>query len=138
MHDGVTGQSFPSDLDQRHTVNVYGGYRVRPSVNLSLRWSYGSGFPIPGYLQQGGGLYYLSGSRNQLRFNPYSRTDLRVNKAWTHEKWKLTFYGEVINLTNRANYMFESFDGWGGTGRVWLTLDKMFPVLPSAGVVFEK
>jgi len=138
MHDSVTGQSFPSDLDQRHTVNVYGGYRVRPSVNLSLRWSYGSGFPIPGYLQQSGGLYYLSSSRNLLRFNPYSRTDLRVNKAWTHEKWKLTFYGEAINLTNRANYMFESFDGWGSNGRVWLTLDKMFPVLPSAGVVFEK
>ena len=75
MRDRVTGERFPAYLDQHHTVNAYGGYRIRPSVNLSLRWSYGSGFPIPGYLRTSGGLYYLTGSRNQLRFNPYSRTD---------------------------------------------------------------
>lgn len=138
MRDGVTGERFPADLDQRHTVNVYGGYRIRPSVNVSLRWTYGSGFPIPGYLQQVGDLYYLSSVRNRVRLSPYSRTDLRVNKAWTRKKWKATLYGEVINLTNRSNYVFESFDGYGGNGQAWLTLDKMFPVLPSVGVVFDR
>ena len=44
----------------------------------------------------------------------------------------------MINLTNRSNYIFESFDGYSGNGQAWLTLDKMFPVLPSAGVVFER
>jgi hypothetical protein len=139
MREGVTHATFPSDLDQRHTVNVYGGYRLRPSVNLSLRWSYGTGFPIPGYLLQNGALYYLSASRNQVRLNPYSRTDFRVNKAWTHDKWKLTLYGEVINLTNRTNYVFESFNGYTtSTKQAYITLDKMFPILPSAGVVFER
>ena len=51
MRDGVTNNRFPSDYDQRHTVNVYGGYRLKPTVNLSVKSSYGSGFPIPGYLQ---------------------------------------------------------------------------------------
>jgi hypothetical protein len=139
MREGVTHETFPADLDQRHTVNVYGGYRLRPSVNLSLRWSYGSGFPIPGYLLQKGTLYYLSVSRNQVRLSPYSRTDFRVNKAWTHDKWKLTLYGEVLNLTNRTNYVFESFDGYtASTKQAYLTLDKMFPILPSAGLVFER
>ena len=51
MRDGVepTDNRFPSDYDQRHTVNVYGGYRLRPTVNLSVHSGYGSGFPIPGY-----------------------------------------------------------------------------------------
>jgi outer membrane cobalamin receptor len=139
MRDGVTAARFPSDYDQRHTVNVYGGYRLRPSINLSLRWSYGTGFPIPGYLRQSGTLYYLSNSRNQLRLGPYSRTDLRVNKAWTHDKWKLTLYGEVINLMNRTNYVFESFDGYTtSTKQAYVTLDKLFPILPSAGLVFER
>jgi hypothetical protein len=139
MREGITGERFPSDFDQRHTVNVYGGYRLRPSVNLSMRWSYGSGFPIPGYVQQVGPLYYLWVSRDQLRLSPYSRTDFRVNKAWTHDKWKLTLYGELINLTNRTNYVFESFDGFtASTRQAYLTLDKMFPILPSAGVAFEK
>ena len=139
MREGVTHETFPSDLDQRHTVNVYGGYRLRPSMNLSLRCSYGSGFPIPGYLLQKGTLYYLSVSRDQLRLNPYTRVDFRVNKAWTHDKWKLTLYGEVINLTNRTNYIFESFNGFTvSTKQAYLSFDTMFPILPSAGLVFER
>ncbi|HTS25765.1 MAG TPA: hypothetical protein VMH81_07815 [Bryobacteraceae bacterium] len=94
---------FPSEFDQRHTVNAYLGYRLRPTVNVSVHSSYGSGFPIPGFLHLKGGLYYLTSVRNQLRMLPYSRTDLRVNKSWTHDQWKLTLYGEVVNLTNRTN-----------------------------------
>lgn len=139
MRDGVTGQSFPSDYDQHHTINVYGGCRLRPSVNLSLRWSYGSGFPMPGYLQKSGTAYYLTSSRNQLRMDPYVRADFRINKAWTHDKWKLTLYGEVINFTNRANYVFDILDGYNAkTGQAFVTLNKLFPIIPSAGIVFER
>lgn len=140
MRDGVTLSRFPSDFDQRHTANVYGGYRLKPTVNLSLRWSYGSGFPIPGYLTQTApGAYALTNVRNQLRIPTYSRTDFRVNKSWTRDKWKLTLYGEVVNLSNRKNYIFDSFDGYNSrTNQAFLTLDTMFPVLPSAGIVFEK
>jgi hypothetical protein len=139
MRDGVTLNRFPSDWDQRHTVNLYGGYRIRPSINLSARWTYGSGFPIPGYLMQTGTTYFLTTVRNQLRMPDYSRTDLRINKSWTRDKWKFTLYGEVVNLTNRTNYIFDSFNGYNSkTGQANLTLDTMFPVLPSAGIVFEK
>lgn len=139
MHNGVTNERFPSDYDQRHTVNVYGGYRLRPSMNLSLHWSYGSGFPIPGYLREVGSTYYLWVSRDQLRLPAFSRADFRVNKAFTHDKWKLTLYGELINLTNRTNYVFESFNGFtASTKQAYITLDKMFPILPSAGLVFER
>jgi hypothetical protein len=139
LRDGVTGNRFPADLDQRHTMNVYGGYRLKPTVNLSVKVSYGSGFPIPGYLAKTGGLYYLTNVRNQLRMEPYARTDFRVNKLWTKRKWKLTLFGEVINLTNRTNYIFDSFDGYNTkTFQSFLTLDTMFPVLPSAGIVFER
>jgi len=137
--DSVTLSRFPSEFDQRHTVNVYGGYRIKPTVNLSVRSSYGSGFPIPGYLTQKGALYYLTTVRDQLRMRAYSRTDLRINKSWTKAKWKFTLYGEAINLTNRTNYIFDSFDGYNSTThQAFLTLDTMFPVLPSAGIVFEK
>jgi len=143
MRDGGepagSGSRFPSEWDQRHTVNLYGGYRLRPTVNLSLRYSYGSGFPIPGFLQKTGSVYYLAASRNRQRMDPYSRTDVRVNKSWTKDRWKLTLYGEVVNLTNRSNYIFASFNGYNGkTFQANLTLDKTLPVLPSAGIVFEK
>ena len=66
-------------------------------------------------------------------------TDVRVNKSWTKDKWKLTLFGEVINLTNRTNYIYDSFNGYNSkTFQTYLTLDTMFPILPSAGIVCER
>ena len=140
MRDGVTGSHFPSDFDQKHSVNVYGSYRLRPSLNLSVKSSYGSGFPIPGYVtQNAAGIYFLSPVRNQLRVPYYQRTDVRVNKAWTRDRWKVTLYGEVVNLTNRTNYVFESVNGYNTkTGQTSVTLDSMFPILPSVGILLER
>jgi hypothetical protein len=139
MRAGATGQRFPSDWDQRHTVNIYGGYRVSPTVNLSLRCSYGSGFPIPGYFRRSGAIYYLAASRNQARLPAYQRTDFRMNKAWTRDRFKVTLYGEIINITNRSNYIFDSLGGYNGkSGQASVRLDKLFPILPSVGIVVER
>ncbi len=139
QRDGVEGISYPSDWDQRHTINVFAGYRVKPTVNLSVRWMYGSGFPYPGFLRMQSGLYYLTAAKNQLRFDPYQRLDWRINKSWTKAKYKLTLYGEVVNLTNRTNYRFDSLNSYNTkTGQINITLDRLFPILPSAGFVFER
>ena len=82
---------------------------------------------------------WYDGSRNQLRLNPYQRADFRINKSWTKDKWKLTLFGEVINLADRTNYVFESFNGYtSSTHQAYITLDKMFPILPSVGLVLER
>lgn len=139
MRDGITHDVFPSDWDQRHSVNVYAGYRLRPSVNLSVRSVFGTGFPIPGYLTQTSAGYFLTSARNGTRLGNYERTDFRVNKNWTHVKWKTTLYGEVVNLTDRTNYRFDSFNGYNAkTGSASITLDKLFPILPSVGLVIER
>lgn len=138
LRDGEAHVSYFSDTDQRHTVNVFASYRVRPTVNLSVRALYGSGFPIPGFYRLQAGVYYLAESRNELRLDAYSRVDARLNKAYAWRRWKLTLYAEVINLLNRSNYRFDSFNGYNNrTGRVTLTLDRMFPVIPSAGILLE-
>jgi hypothetical protein len=143
MHDGITNQTFPADWDQRHTIGAYASYRIRPTINLSARWTYGSGFPLPGYYQLYkfpiGPDYRLSSERNSFRIGPYQRLDMRVNKVWAHRAWKTTLYGEVMNVTNRANYRFDSMDGYYPSQRLaYITIDKMFPILPSVGVVFER
>ena len=137
--DGVTGDHFPSDFDQRNTISIYGSYRLRPSVILSVHSSYGSGFPIPEYLTLKNGVYYLAASPDQLRIAYYQRTDLRINKSWTHDKWKFALYGEVVNLSNRTNYLFDSLNSYNTkTGQTSVTLDTMLPVIPSAGVLIER
>ncbi len=139
IRDGVTGARFPSDFDQRNTISIYGSYRLRPSVNLSVHSSYGGGFPIPEYLALKNGVYFLAPSRNQLRMDYYQRTDIRINKSWTHDKWKFALYGEVINLSNRTNHLFDSLNSYNTkTGQTSVTLDTMMPIIPSAGVLIER
>ncbi len=138
MQDALTGLRFPSDQDQRHTVNVYLGCRIRPSVNLSTKWTYGSGFPIPGFFEKKGASYYLSAERNRARLDSYERTDVRLNKERVFERWKMTVYAEVVNVFNRPNSRFDSYNGYdGSTRQAYLSFSGMFPVLPSAGLTLE-
>lgn len=134
--DAATNLSFDGDYDQRHTFNLYATYRLKPSLNLSAKYRYGSNFPVPLFLNIQGQSVTLSDQRNHSRIPAYSRLDLRANKAFNFDRWKLTVYGEVLNVLNRKNFRYTtqvdtvnrslSFDR-----------DKMFPVLPIAGLRIE-
>jgi hypothetical protein len=139
LEDRIARTRFDADEDQRHSANAFVSYRVRPSVNLSVRWVSGSGFPVPGYFRMDGSRYYLAAGRNQVRLPVYHRADFRINKSRSFDRWKLTVYGEVINLLNHRNYRYDSFGGYNGTtGAATVRLGRMFPVIPSAGVMFER
>lgn len=139
LRDGVTGGAFPSDFDQKHTLNLFGSYRLRPTVNLSARWVYGSGFPVRGYFR-GANLTqtFLFASRNELRMPVYHRLDLRANKTFVRKGWHVTLFAEVINLYNRDNLRFDDLRGFDArTGAARLGFDNLLPVLPSAGVAID-
>jgi TonB dependent receptor/CarboxypepD_reg-like domain/TonB-dependent Receptor Plug Domain len=135
--DGQTGLRFVTDTDQRHTVNTFASYRFTETWNLSGEWRYGSGPPIPGFFRKVASDYFLSAERNLERVPPYSRVDFRLSKAFLFNRWKLTVTGEVINLLNKQNVRYAGFDGFGFDGRVFGQLDRLLPILPSAGVVIE-
>lgn len=134
MRDGVTGARYAGDWDQRHTVNAYGSYRWTATVNLSVRHSYGSNFPIPGFLRRDGVGYQLAAERNRVRLPAFHRTDLRVNKQFNRKSWRGLLYVEVINLANRENRAFDAFNGYNAsTGRANVGLLSLFPIVPAAG-----
>jgi outer membrane receptor for ferrienterochelin and colicin len=137
LHYSQTGLVFVSDTDQRHTVNVYGSYRFTDTWNMGAEWRYGSGQPVPGFYRQVGSEYFLTNERNLVRVPDYSRVDVRLSKAFLVKRWKLTVTGEVINLLNKDNVRFSGFDGFATDGRVFGRLDRLLPILPSAGVVIE-
>ena len=138
-HDEETGIDFDSDFDQRHTVTVYGSMRLSQTLNVSLKYRYGSGFPVPGfYRSPAPGIYFLSDERNTLRPDGYGRLDLRANKAWLFRSWKLTLFGEVLNVLDRENVRYNGQDGIDfRTGRVFMSTDTLFPLLPSLGVTVD-
>lgn len=139
IRDGFLAIEYPADFEQKHTVNLFSTYRVRPTVNLSAKWSYGSGFPLRGfYRPAAGGAFFLSTARNQLRIPDYHRLDLRANKTFVRARWQTTLFAEVVNLYNHRNTRFDELRSLNGaTGLVRLGFDRMFPVLPSAGVAIE-
>jgi hypothetical protein len=128
---------FDSDFDQRHTVSVFGSSRLSSTVNLSLKFRYGSGFPAPGFFAAGGDGVVLSSQRNGYRSGAYSRVDVRANKAFLMRRYKLTLYAEVLNVLDHTNTRFTGYDIDPRTGRVETFVDDLFPLLPSAGITVE-
>jgi TonB dependent receptor/Carboxypeptidase regulatory-like domain/TonB-dependent Receptor Plug Domain len=132
------GLEFDSDFDQRHTLTAFGTYRISPTLNLSTKYRYGSGFPVPGFYESQSDGVFLSSERNEYRPEAYSRWDIRINKAFRFERLRLTLYGEVINVLNRTHTRYTDLDGLDTrTGRVFLESDTLFPLLPSVGVTIE-
>jgi outer membrane receptor for ferrienterochelin and colicin len=130
-------ESFPSDFDQRHTVNAYMAYRWGGRTSLSLRYRYGSNFPITGYVGQDALGYTISAQRNGVRLPEYARLDLRADRTFTYQKSRLTLFVEVVNAMNRDNVRFNSPGYNTGTRRVFNPTEPLFPLLPVAGVLIE-
>jgi hypothetical protein len=113
---------FPTLSDQRHTVNLFGSYRFRPTVRFSLKALYGSGFPLDTF------------PPGILRIGPYERLDLRADKSWLFRKWKLSFYSELLNVTNHNNRRFAGFSFNPTTGQTALLTYDGFPLTPTVGL----
>ncbi len=142
--DPVTHESFWGDFDQRHALNLYGHYRVssRTSVSGKLRTS--TNFPLAGYVALPAGNeatdpnapFVLTDVRNTVRLPGYARLDLRANRVFNWQQRRLTLFVEVGNVLNRANYRSGAFR-LGADRRVFDPLDKLIPIVPSAGFIVE-
>ncbi len=137
-HDGVVNLSFPSDYDSRSSFRVFAMYRLNSTWNLSTRFVYGTGLPIPGFYEMRNGIPYLASERNTLRLPNYERTDFRINKAFGKRRAQYTLFAEVVNVTNHKNFAFEGMDSLSlRSGQVSLAIQKTFPILPAAGIVID-
>ena len=136
MVDGVDGLVFPSDSDQRHTLNAVGAFRLSGTLALGAQWRYGSGMPRPGFLRPEGTTLVLGTERNQVRLAPYDRLDLRIRKVFLPRWGVFTLSGEVLNVLNRKNeYNVEStILSLAQTGRYLSGLRRGFGVVPSLGL----
>jgi hypothetical protein len=132
----VLSPDFPTLEDQHHSLNVFASYRLSPSVHLSGKFLYGSGFPIPsGHIDTTKNPPQFIGL-NATRLGDYQRLDLRAEKDWAFTRWKLALYGEMLNLTNHGNprYIYEGNDG---KGNPIVFTERGLPITPTAGVAFE-
>lgn len=133
----ATVLAAPTEGDQKHTVNAFANYRLTPTVNLSAKFLYGSGFP---FLEDV--VTVTTGNTSiesfiPIRFPAYQRLDIRMDKAWIFEHWKMTLHVEGLNMTNHDNpqVIGSVFDPL--TGLLRPEFGKGLPILPTTGLTFE-
>ena len=135
--DRLTHETYWSDLDQRHTLNLYVFYRISGRTSVSAKLRAGSNVPAPGYYRQAGSEYFVSSSRNDVRLPTYSRVDLRGNRTFNWSRKRLTLFGEIMNVLDRDNVRFNPPGINTATGRVSGLFESMIPIVPSAGILIE-
>ncbi|RPH55433.1 MAG: hypothetical protein EHM89_17125 [Acidobacteria bacterium] len=147
--DTQTGESFWADADQRHTLSLYGNYRLSSRASVSTRYRYGSNYPMVGYIGEpstslgqnplvdGRPLFFgLAGQRNTLRLPAYSRLDVRADRAFNWSGRRLVLFVDVANVLNRTNARNAS-SFVDRAGRVFETTESLMPIVPSGGLVIE-
>ena len=113
----------PTLVDQRNSVNLVASYRISPTVRFSAKNLYGPGYPVE--------------LNPTLRLSPYERLDLRAEKSWLFNHWKLTLYAELLNATNHYNPVFLGTDFLNTTGAVLPATEQGVPITPTAGLGFD-
>ena len=145
----ATGEQFWGDADQRHTLSLYGNYRLSSRASVSARYRYGSNYPLLGYVGEpaarlgqvpvidGQPLFYgLARDRNTLRLPAYSRLDIRADRAFTWSSRRLVLFVDVANIFNRTNLRNTPYFV-DGAGRVLNVTESLMPIVPSGGFVIE-
>ena len=135
--DVATGETFDGDFDQRHTLNVYGLYRLSNRFSLMGKLRLGSNTPAIGYWEQRGDRQFVGSTRNDLRLPLYSRLDVRANRTFNWESKRLTLFVEVMNVLNRDNVRYETPGVNGRTFQAFGMFATMIPLIPSAGILIE-
>ncbi|RPJ86431.1 MAG: hypothetical protein EHM18_06250 [Acidobacteria bacterium] len=131
---------FPGNYDQRHTLSLFAQYRWTSQLDLSGKWRYATGLPVPAYVSRQGDDYFVDAFRNQVRLSDYSRLDVRAAKSFNRDRYRLTLFVEVLNLLNRDNVRFAGVgrdDVNVKTGRIRDLDHTQFPILPTAGLAIE-
>ncbi len=125
----------PFDLDQTHNLIVVGQYKITPTWVVGLRFRYVTGNPTTpvtsaDFDADEGTFVPVYGAVNSDRLPAFHQLDLRVDKNWVFDTWKLTAYLDVQNVYNRENpegieYSFDYRESVTQAG---------LPIIPSLGL----
>ncbi|MGC6418378.1 MAG: TonB family protein [Bradymonadia bacterium] len=123
------------DTDQTHNLILVGQYRITPKWTLGVRFRYVTGnpdTPVEDTIYEADADRFVPtyGAVNSARFDDFHQLDVRVDREWTFDTWRLTAYLDVRNVYNRANASARNynFDYTESMPRFEI------PVVPSFGV----
>jgi TonB family protein len=124
-----------SPFDQTHILSLVGSFRFGRGWETGLRMRLVSGNPITPisggrFMGDMNGYSPITGRVRSDRLSPFFQVDLRIEKVWTFDRWIMSTYLDIQNVTNHPNSEFFVWDyrfnkGWKVPG---------IPILPSLGI----
>jgi outer membrane receptor protein involved in Fe transport len=136
--DGFGRAERPFDFDQPHILTALASWAFRPGWTAGARFRLVSGnpdTPVTGSVldAQTGVFVPVYGRVNSERLPAFHQLDLRIDRTWTYDTWKLTAWLDVQNAYNRGNpegwtYRYDYRERTPLTG---------LPILPIVGVQGE-
>ena len=145
---GLNDTFLPSLWDNNTLISLLGGYKLARNWEISARYRYLGKTPYVPVDQEATLTNYpaevLDFSRlGELRLDPYSQLDIRVDKKWSLKKLSIDVYLEIQNILAQENPQTPQYglnrteDGDIITPRelVQVNINNTANVLPSIGLV---
>ena len=128
----------PFDFDQPHILTTLGTYKFGNGWSSGFRFRLVSGNPTTPieksiYNTNVGTYDPVYGDKNSDRFDLFHQLDIRVDKQWTFNSWKLKAYLDIQNIYNQKNSEGYSYNYDYSKKQIISGL----PILPIIGVVAE-
>lgn len=111
----LTGETFRFAYDQPINTTLVATYKSDSSLIFSAKWNYHSGAPYtPIFGTSGtfpdGRAKPVYGAVNSGTLPAYHRLDLRMDRNYVYNSWKLNTYFELNNAYQRQNVVGYSYD----------------------------
>jgi hypothetical protein len=104
----LTGESFRFEYDQPINATLIGNYKISPEWSVGSKWTYTSGRPYTPIIGTNG--TYTDGRPkpvydgiNSGTLPDYHRLDIRIDRHYIFNTWKLNAYLELNNIYRRQN-----------------------------------
>lgn len=127
----------PSEFDQTHNFNIIGAYN-KERWTFSGRFRFVTGLPytpVNGATFDSDNDVYIpnAGRIYSERFDAFKQLDIRIDRKYIYERWILTAYVDILNVTNAKNsqniqYSYDYKDNKKVRG---------LPILPTFGIKGE-
>lgn len=106
---------LPVNFDQTHILTAVASYKWNWGIETGLRFRLTTGRPDSEVLASTfdadtNGYRAISSEPGSVRGSTFHQLDLRVEKTWTYEKWKLSAYLDIQNVYNAENPEFVVWD----------------------------
>ncbi len=103
----ITGESFRFEFDQPINTTLVANYKLSNEWTMGAKWNYHSGTPyspVIGANQDNSGRYIpVYAAVNSGTLPDYHRLDLRFDRSYVFDRWKLNTYFELNNVYFRQN-----------------------------------